>query len=85
MVSTGYDIRRTCYPIWSEATVEKFPYEIVKEVSIKNRKLDSVTIQLLVDILNKEISVKANVEPRLGFKKSCFRKIPLRGNYDQIQ
>ncbi|KHJ85106.1 hypothetical protein OESDEN_15173 [Oesophagostomum dentatum] len=72
MVSAGYDIRQTCDPMWIETVIEKFPYEIVKDVLIKNQEVDNITIQELLDIREKEIAAKAYVELRLGFDKTSL-------------
>ncbi|KHJ89658.1 hypothetical protein OESDEN_10511, partial [Oesophagostomum dentatum] len=69
MVSAGHDIRQTCEPTWTETIIKKFPYEIVKDILVKNQEVGTMTIQDLLDVLEKEISAKAYVELRLGYEK----------------
>lgn len=66
MVSAGYDIRDTCDPMWSETILQKFPYEIVRDILVKNQSTDTLKIEELLDALEKEICAKAYVEQRLG-------------------
>ncbi|KHJ96622.1 hypothetical protein OESDEN_03414 [Oesophagostomum dentatum] len=61
--------RQTCDHMWTETIIKKFPYEIVKDILVKNQEVDTMTIQDLLYILEKEISAKAYVELRLGYEK----------------
>ena len=66
MVSAGYDIRDTTDPMWTETILQKFPYEIVKDILVKNQETETMKVGTLLDVLEREIVAKAYVELRLG-------------------
>ncbi|KHJ92975.1 integrase core domain protein [Oesophagostomum dentatum] len=70
MVSAGYDVRKTCDPMWSETILSKFPQDIVRSVLIAGQTLERQTIDDLIGTLKKEITAKSYVENRLGQKHS---------------
>ncbi|VDP53024.1 unnamed protein product [Heligmosomoides polygyrus] len=70
MVSAGYDVRKTCNPMWCETILAKFPRDVVKPVLLSNHTQDDQTIADLVSQLKKEIAAKAYVENRLGHKQT---------------
>lgn len=70
MVSAGYDVRRTCDPLWCEIILAKFPHDVVRPVLLSSHSQDSQTIGDLTAHLKKEIAAKAYLESRLGHRES---------------
>nr|CDJ85819.1 Formate-tetrahydrofolate ligase domain containing protein [Haemonchus contortus] len=68
MVSAGYDVRKTCDPMWYDTILTKFPRNLVKHVLLSNDTQDGQTIEDLMGQLKKEITAKGLVESKLGPK-----------------
>ncbi|VDO41669.1 unnamed protein product [Haemonchus placei] len=68
MVSAGYDVRKTCDPMWYDTILAKFPRNLVKHVLLSNHTQDGQTNECLIGDLKKGITAKGFVENRLGPK-----------------
>nr|CDJ84671.1 unnamed protein product [Haemonchus contortus] len=65
MVSAGQDIRATQDALWTEKILEKFPYNIVKSVLISIQNRDNVTIEDVMQEVEKEITAEEFVQSTL--------------------
>ena len=65
MVSAGQDIRAIQDALWTEKILEKFPYNIVKNVLTSIQDKNDATISDLMHEIEKEITAKKFVESRL--------------------
>ncbi|VDL74695.1 unnamed protein product [Nippostrongylus brasiliensis] len=86
MVSTGYDVRDTCHPMWCESILAKFPSDVVKPVLLSNHSQAEQTIGNLIGQLKKEIAAKGYVEKRLGHSanNSTAEYRPYRSGATQV-
>ncbi|EYB96025.1 hypothetical protein Y032_0154g2997 [Ancylostoma ceylanicum] len=66
MISAGYDVRKSCDPMWCETILAKFPQDVVKPVLVSGQTIANQTIEDLLAQLRKEIAAKGYVENRLG-------------------
>lgn len=66
MVSAGYDVRKSCDPMWCEAILSKFPRDIIKPVLIASKTQRNQTVDNLLGQIKEEIAAKVYVENRLG-------------------
>uniref|UniRef100_A0A1I7WFL4 BEACH domain-containing protein n=1 Tax=Heterorhabditis bacteriophora TaxID=37862 RepID=A0A1I7WFL4_HETBA len=65
MESTGYNVRTTNDPMWTDAICKKFPYHILsKTLKMQNEK-DTMTIEELLESLESEISSRHITERRM--------------------
>ncbi|KAK6735921.1 hypothetical protein RB195_018903 [Necator americanus] len=60
MVSAGQDISNTQDAMWTERILEKFPYNIVKNVLISIQEKEDVKVENVMEQLEKEINAKKN-------------------------
>ncbi|KHJ88957.1 hypothetical protein OESDEN_11238 [Oesophagostomum dentatum] len=70
MVSAGHDIRKTEDPIWTETILNKFPNAIVKKVLLEIQEKEEVTIENVIDSLEKQVNAKVYVDTRLNASKA---------------
>ncbi|KHJ76291.1 hypothetical protein OESDEN_24089 [Oesophagostomum dentatum] len=64
MVSAGQDIRKTKDAMWTETILQKFPYEIVKNVLNAIKEKDEVYVEDVMQQIKSEISTKSYVDAR---------------------
>ncbi|VDL81853.1 unnamed protein product [Nippostrongylus brasiliensis] len=64
-VYSGYDVRKSCDPMWCEAILSKFPRDIIKPVLIAGKTQRNQTVDNLLGQIKEEIAAKMYVENRL--------------------
>ncbi|KAK6763157.1 hypothetical protein RB195_023752 [Necator americanus] len=68
IVSAGQDIPNTEDAMWTGRILEKFPYNIVKNVLISIQEMEDVKVENVMEQLEKEINAKKNC--RIKIKRS---------------
>ncbi|KAL6742934.1 hypothetical protein Aduo_016027 [Ancylostoma duodenale] len=72
MVSAGQDIRKTKDAMWTETILQKFPYDIIKNVLIAIKGKEEANIEDVMEEIEKEISAKTYVQSRIKVHQKKF-------------